>query len=207
MDLSPRYQETAEKFAHLAMPLGVDSVSQRFLRAVEVANTISPAVDLARREFLSICLGNTPESQFSGTLCFPLRFLGGSWKSQDIAESCSRSIQEVFDLGVLTHFAFTDFPTRLEFRTVNPEESRDSWLPESLRAPLEMRNYSVKVVPHVPIEGFFNFWYERAVKDLVKSSWRIGLFKRSRVRSYFQATFLTGLGLAFQYDLATKAGN
>jgi hypothetical protein len=207
MDFSPRYHDIAEKFAVLMKPIGVESISQSFLRAVEIARIISPAVDLARREFLSICTGNRPGSPFSESLCFPRRFCGGSWKSQDVAESCSKSIQEVFDFGFLVHFAFTEFPTRTNFQTVDPEKFLNKWLPESLLAVVKIRNYSVKIVPQVPIEEVFTSWYEKVVKNLVKSSWKIGLLKRSRVRSYFRATFFTGLALAFEYDLATKTAS
>lgn len=208
MDLSPRYHDIAEKFAVLMKPLGVGgSIPQRVLRAAEIARIISPAVDLARREFLSICTGNRPGSPFSEALCFPRRFCGGSWKSQDIAESCSKSIQEVFDFGFLVHFAFTEFPTRTNFLTVDPEKFRNRWLPESLLAVIKMPNYYVKIVPQVSIEAVFTAWYERAVKNLVRSSWKIGFLKRSMVCSYFRATFFTGLALAFEYDLATKTAS
>jgi len=204
MDLSPRYHDIAEKFAVLMKSFGVEYISQRFLRAAEIARIISPAVDLARRDFLSICTGNRTDSPFSESLCFPRRFCGGSWRSQDVAESCGKSIQEVFDLGLLVHFAFTEFPTRTNFHTVDPEKFRNGWLPESLLAVIKMRDYSDKIVTQVPIEPFFTVWYEQAVKNLVKSTWKIGLLKRSSVRSYFRANFFTGLALAFEYDLATK---
>jgi hypothetical protein len=207
MDLSPRYHDIAEKFAVLMKSFGVEFISQRFERAAELARITTPAVDLARREFLSICTGNRPGSPFSGSLCFPKRFLGGSWKSQDVAESCCKSIKEVFDFGSLVHFAFTEFPTRTNFQTVDPEEFRNRWLPESLLAVIRMRDYSVKIAPQAPIEEFFTGWYEQALKNLVKSSWKIGFLKRSRVRSYFRATFFTGLALAFEYDLATKTAS
>jgi ankyrin repeat protein len=205
MDFSPKYHDVAEKIVVLMTSLGAESISQRFLRAAELARTISPAIDSARREFLSICSGNSPRSPFGEALCFPSRFLGGSWKSQDVAESCSKNIQEVFDFGFLVHFAFTEFPTRTNFQTVDPEKFQNRWLPESLLAVMKMRDYSEKMVPQVPIEEFFSFWYEKKVESIVKSYWKIGFLKRSAVRSYFRATFFTGIQLAFEYDLATKA--
>ncbi|MBU2621271.1 MAG: hypothetical protein KKD92_03015 [Proteobacteria bacterium] len=204
MDLTPKYLDVADKLSVLLKTHDMSSFCPRFQKAAERAITISPAVDLARREFLSICIGNKPSSQFNKALCFPIRFLGGSWKSEITKESCSKSIQEIFDLGFLNHFSFTEFPTRNNFQTIDSEQLRNQWIPKSLLAPMKMQEYSEVIVPQVPIEGFFIMWYENAVKKLVKSSWKIGRLKRQRVYSYFRATFITGLMLALEYDLATK---
>ena len=202
MDLSANYIEVADKLVILT---GVESFAQHFRKAAELALMILPAVEIARREFLSICTGTRPDSPFNESICFPKRFLGGTWKSQDIAESCSKSIQEIFDCGFIVHFAFTEFPTRKHVNSVEPEKFSDKWLPESLLAVIKMRDYSIKVIPHVPIEGLIEGWFEHELRELIKSTWKIGLLKRMAVRSYFRATFFTGVALAFEYDLETRA--
>ncbi len=92
-DISEKYIAVRSKFG-----TGPSEGTYKICRdAVEMAKTVSPAVDPARNKFLEICTVANLDHPLAKTLSFPKRFSEGSWKSQSIAGSVTKRIYEVLD--------------------------------------------------------------------------------------------------------------
>jgi len=204
MENSPKFREVTKSYLLMLGKDKSESLATHYLNAADLALKVFPAIKLGRQEFLSICFGTKPDSPFEKTLSFPTRFLRGKKRLIDIDDNFCNCIQETFDIGFVNLFAFTTVKTRNNFEVVDPQKLQDYWIPRSLKAPVMMQELINKVIPDVPVNNLFDHWYEKKVAPNLFLNINIKRMKRLKVRSYFWATFLSGMAFGIHYDNFTS---
>ncbi len=187
----------------LARPAAIDVAQVDYHRARDLAAAVFDKLQPIRAQFVSACLGRPYNDVPSETLSFPDRFLGRhrALSPQQLQE-LRALVESSFDLGLLYHLMFNQFPTRPHSERVDLDTLFLQWAPESLVADVLSRDYDRgnSSIPSTVQRAFAKL----RVEPFLKGQLAFGFWARAKANSWFRNTFFAGVRLGLFYDLATK---
>ena len=180
---------------------------KHILENIEMARKVTEKAMDSLNGFFDIVLGSSRYSfPNMSSMFFPQRFLKVVDTSDlekekyDIVDSV---LEKCFFLGFIYHFSYYNFPTRANIQDVNFEELVDNWLPETLVANLQMKEYA-KEVDGLSEKYFAMFYEEQNFKTILKKNFKLGFFKSLQATSFFNNIFYCGAMYGMKYDMATR---
>lgn len=177
------------------------------LENIEMARQITERAMDSFNGFFDIVLGSSRYSfPNMSSMFFPQRFLkvvDTSDLGKEKYDIIDNILEKCFFLGFIYHFAYYNFPTRANIKNVNFDELVDNWLPHTLVANMQMKEYA-KENDGLSEKYFTMFYKEQNFKTIIKDNFKIGFFNSRQTTSFFNNIFYCGAMYAMNYDMATK---
>jgi len=177
------------------------------LENIEMARQVAEKAKFSFDGFFDIVLGSSRYSSPNmSSLFFPQRFLNVVDTSdliKDKFDIIDNILEECFLLGFIYHFSYYNFPTRTNIQNVNFDKLLDTWLPQTLIANIQMKEYS-KENNGLSQKYFTMFYEEQNYKTILKNNFKMGFLKSGQTTSFFNNIFYAGAMYGMEYDMATK---
>jgi len=139
------------------------------------------------------------------SMCFPSRFLEKP-STRDLppssAELLDDLIQQVFFLGLATHYLLHTFPTRSELPNVHVPSLLQEWARHSLMASTHLRHYS-RDANDLP-RRIYEWWFDAKAKTNLQRTFHFGFWRLAKTRSFLRNLYFAGASLGMHSDLMTE---
>lgn len=185
-----------------------DTSRVKFLENQEIAfNVINNSSDYLKVYFDILVGIRREEYPNMLSMCFPQRFLGIK-NTLDLGMRDTLYIEEIlqncFYFGLLFHLFYMSFPTRNNYGKVNYKTIIADWLPDTLVANIQLRNYNNEA-DGFPEKCFMAYFTNiKDYENILKSEFKIGFFKRGLAFSFLKNVFYSGILFGICFDLGTK---
>jgi uncharacterized protein YutD len=177
--------------------IDVDIINtDRLVVADKVMEQLRPYID----DYCTLICSNEVTPNYS-SMNFPHRFSKGNLSLLNIVD-LKRLLLEFINFGFIYHYLNTTFPTRGKVE-IDYDNLITHWLPLTLVSNMKLRGYNQEH-DKLPAILFDEFYKKMNIDDSMKNDFNIGLFKKSKVYSFFKNIMFSGILLALSHDLETS---